>query len=122
MRTSITLADVFLEGEIFLGTAQAFNLDQPALNRFFARMARALLHKETRSGYVTCAIEWRPIYDLRVNNGFLRNATQVGSIGELFSYAGYRKRNSGVWYWSLKLFGQDFLVKQTVQNKQRESG
>lgn len=122
MSTAITLADVFLEGDVFLGTAPAFNLDQPALNRFFARVARSLLYKETRSGYVRCTIKWRPIYDLRVNNGFLRYATHTGSVGDIFSYAGHKKSNLDVWYWSLKFFGQDFLVKQSVQNEHSKGG
>ena len=122
MTTAITLADVSLEGKVSLGTARAFNLDQPPMNGFFDRVARSLLHEETGSGYVTCTIEWQPITDSRANNGFSKYATHVRSIGDMFSYAGHKKRNSDVWYWSLKFFGQDFLVKQTVHNENRNGG
>lgn len=87
MRNAFTLADIFLEGKVFLGTAPAFNLNQPAMNRFFDRVARALFHEETESGYVTCTIEWRTIRDSRANNGFAKYATHKRSIGDIFSYA-----------------------------------
>jgi hypothetical protein len=122
MRNSITLADVSLEGKVSLGTAPAFNLDQPAMNRFFDRVVRALLHEETGSGYVTCTIKWKPVMDFRFNDGFSKYATQVRSIGNTFSYAGHKKRSSDMWYWFLKFFGQDFLVIQTNQDEQEKGG
>src|SRR5262249_53663449 len=71
MNSAITSADVFLEGNVFLGTAPALNLDQPAMDKFFARLTRALHYKETRSGHVSCTIKWKPVYDLRISSGFL---------------------------------------------------
>ncbi len=122
MTNAITLADVSLEGKVSLGTAPAFNVNQPPMNRFFDRVARSLLHKVTGSGYVTCTIKWRPIKDSRANDGFSKYATHMGSIGDIFSYAGHKKRNLDVWYWFLNFFGQDFLVIQTIQNEQRKGG
>lgn len=120
MTSAITSAEVFLEGKVSLGTAPAFNLDQPPMNRFFDRVARALLHEETGSGYVTCTIKWKPVIDFRFNDGFSKYATQVRSIGNIFSYAGHKKRNSDVWYWFLNFFGQDFFVIQSVQKEQEK--
>ena len=110
-----------LGGKVSLGTAAAFNLDQPPMNRFFDRVARALLHEETGSGYVACTIKWKPVIDFRFNEGFSKYATQARSIGNIFSYAGHKKRNLDVWYWFLNFFAQDFLVIQTIQNEQRKS-
>ena len=111
-----------LGGKVSLGTAAAFNLDQPPMNRFFDRVARALLHEETGSGYVACTIKWKPVIDFRFNEGFSKYATQARSIGNIFSYAGHKKRSSDIWYWFLNFFGQDFLVIQTIQNKQEKGG
>jgi hypothetical protein len=52
MTDAVTLADVSLGGKVSLGIAAAFNLDQPPMSKFFERVARALLHEETGSGYV----------------------------------------------------------------------
>ena len=122
MTNAVTLADVSLGGKISLATAAAFNLDQPPMNRFFDRVARALLHEETGSGYVACTIKWKPVMDFRFNAGFSKYATQVRSIGDIFSYAGHKKRSSDMWYWLLSFFGQDFLVIQTIENEQQKSG
>jgi hypothetical protein len=120
MTNAITLADVSSGGKVSLGTAAAFNLDQPAMNRFFDRVARALLHEEIGSGHIACTIKWKPVMDSRFNYGFSKYATQARSIGNIFSYAGHKKRSSDTWYWFLNFFGQDFLVVQTIQDKQEE--
>jgi len=122
MTDAITVADVSLEGKVSLGTAPAFNINQVPMDRFFDRVARSLLHEETGSGYVTCTIRWRPVTDSRANNGFAKYATHKRSIGDCFSYAGHKKRNSGVWYWFVNFFGQDFLVEQTVQSEEGKDG
>jgi len=122
MTDAITVADVSLEEKVSLGTAPAFNINQPAMDRFFDRVARSLLHEETGAGYVTCTIKWRPIIDSRVNNGFARYATHKRSIGNVFTYAGHKKRKSDVWYWSVNFFGQDFLIEQTLQNEHVNGG
>jgi hypothetical protein len=122
MTDAITLADVSFEGNISLGTAAAFDLEQPPMNRFFDRVARALLHEETTSGYVTCTIKWKPMLDFRLTEGFSKHATQRRSVGNIFSYAGHKKRRSDVWYWFLNFFGQDFLVIQTIQDEQNKRG
>jgi hypothetical protein len=122
MTNAVTSADVSLGGKVSLGTAAAFDLDQPPMNRFFNRVARALLHEETGSGYVACTIKWKPIMDFRFNDGFSKYATQVRSIGNIFSYAGHKKRSSDMWYWFLNFFGHDFLVIQTIANEQQKGG
>lgn len=120
MIDAITAADVSLEGKVSLGTAPAFDINQPLMDRFFDRVARSLLHEEKGSGYVTCTIRWRPVTDSIANNGFAKYATHKRSIGDCFSYAGHKKRNSDIWYWFVNFFGQDFLVEQTVQSEGKD--
>lgn len=119
MAGSIASADVFSDGKVFLGTALAFDLDQSSMNRFFDRVARALLHEETGSGHVFCTIKWKPVKDSRFNDSFSKYATQRRSVGNIFSYAGHKKRSSDVWYWFVNFFGQEFLVIQSIQTEEK---
>jgi hypothetical protein len=115
MNNAMRIAEVFAESGIFLGTAPAFDLSQPFLNRFFARMARALLHEEFRAGFVECDVDWRPLANEGAKKEFLKRARRSRSIGDTFSYAAHMKRGSRVWYWLLNFIGNDFLVKQTLK-------
>ena len=100
MTDTVTLVNVSLERNIYLDAAAAFNLDQPPMNRFFDRVARALLHEETKSGFVAYTIKWKPVMDLRLNKGISRYATRLRSVGDIFSYAGQKRE--------VRLFGIGF--------------
>jgi hypothetical protein len=83
--------------------APGFNLDSPPFHRFVLRMCRALLHKETKCGYVDCTVqkwsvnppkEWREIFD----------GAPARVISKEFAYAGIFFPGESVSAWLLNFY------------------
>lgn len=62
---SIVPVSITTPSGIYLGKAPAFNFDRDEFNLFFERIARALLHRETNSGYVNCKVEWKTSFETK---------------------------------------------------------
>jgi hypothetical protein len=83
--------------------APAFNFDSPPMHRFVLRMCRALLHKETNSGFVQCRIQtWKvnPAPDQRE----IFKGVPARIISEEFAYAGIFWRGEKVSMWLLNFY------------------
>jgi len=93
-------------GGIYLGKALAFNLDQPTIDRFIERMARALLYHENGIANAECHIVWKmapeeaDIVRMPPDMKAFILGGDVKDIGEgVFSYVGYfyPERVSSLW-------------------------
>lgn len=118
MLDSIRIVDVYSKAGIFLGKAKAFNLNQPAMNKFFDRMARALLFHENSIGHIECKTEWRMSPNLA---DFVQNPDRlqdflsymkIRTLGDdIFSYAAGFMPKKVESIWILNFYGGiEFIV------------
>jgi len=105
-------------GDIYLGEALAFNLDQPTIDRFIERMVHALLYRENAIAHAECHIEWKMSPDeaeiVRMPpdiKAFILGG-EVKDIGEgVFSYVGYFYPGKVSSLWLLNFYsGIEFLA------------
>jgi hypothetical protein len=95
-RTLLTLTpvDVRTEAGLFLGKAAGIKLDQPQFDRFFKRLARALLFRCTGIGLLECLVEWRPVVGTKLSE-LQKQFAEIppacaGTVGErVFDFAGF---------------------------------
>lgn len=91
---SLSEAEVRTGAGLYLGTAQAFNLDQPQFDRFFKRLARGLLFHCTGTKLADCLIDWRPVPGANLA-GLARQLEAIrpshaGRVGDrVFDYLGF---------------------------------
>ena len=90
--------------------AWAFDLNSPLLDHFVLRVARSLLHKETRCGFVDCEVSWALNPDHALKRELIRVA-KTRRVSDEFVYSGLFRPgeiNSG---WLFTLYGSiDFLA------------
>jgi len=107
---SLIEIDRFSKTGGYLGKHPAFNFDQPIMDRFFDRMARALLYHENSIGYVKCKIEWNLIRTEDALPKGLRDQLiswgKYGAIGDdIFCYLGLVMPNVVSSFWVLDFYG-----------------
>jgi len=96
---------------MYLGKRSAFKLDLPIFDKFFDRMARAMLFHETGSGYVECKTDWRLSAYAQESDSLppdLRQFLQIAKRGmlanEIFRWSGWIGPNSIDSLWFLTLY------------------
>lgn len=105
-------------GGIYLGEALAFTLDQPTIDRFIQRLARALLYHENAIAHVECDIEWKMSPDEAELDRMPQDikaflfSGKVKDFGEgVFSYVGYFYPEKVSSLWLLNFYsGIEFMV------------
>jgi hypothetical protein len=106
------IVDVYTEEGTFLGERQAFDLNQPEMDRFIGRTTRALLYHDYRIGFAPGQVEWRmapaetTIQALPTQiKELFRNATPRSIGGDVFSYIGFYKPGTTKSLWLLNFYG-----------------
>lgn len=116
---SIEIVARYTHCGIYLGKAPAFNLDQPTMDRFVERIARALLYQENAMEHTACDFEWKMAPDDATLNRMppvFKAVLRCGKpkeIGEgVFSYVGYYFTGKAASLWVLNFYGGiEFMVK-----------
>lgn len=117
---SIMLVKVRTPAGLYLGGGLAFDLDQPALDRFFSRLTRSLLWHEIMVLARSCEIEWRMAPSMSDLNGmpperraFLLSPSRTGSVGgDVFRYAGYLRPSRASSLWLFGFYeGVEFMTR-----------
>ena len=124
---SLKIVARYTPGGIYLGQAPAFNLDQPTIDRFVERIARALLYQEIAMEHTACDFEWKMSPDDAALDRMPPDIKAVlygkpKVIGEgVFSYVGYFLSGTASSLWFLNFYGGiDFMVR--VSDKSHRSG
>ena len=99
---SLKAVDVYTAGGIFLGERIAFDLDQPAMDRFIGRITRALIYHENGTGFIQGHVAWRKA-PTEKKLPLIAKAKSIG--GDVFSYVGYYKPGAAKSLWILNFYG-----------------
>jgi hypothetical protein len=116
---SIREVERWSAGGIYLGTAHAVDLDQGVADRFFERMAKALLRKETGTRSMTATARWSmapTVQDLDQAPTGLKDFFLSGLVREIgggsFRYAAYFQQQRADSLWVMQfLSGPEFMVR-----------
>ena len=119
---SMQSVDVYSNGGIYLGTAPAFNLDQPLLDRFMSRMCRGLLHHENAIGYVDAVVEWHManVSALRKLPSDFLSKGKYRKVGNIFAYLGFFMPQLANSLWFFNFFGGFDVVALLKQMRREE--
>jgi len=115
MLQTMMLVDIKTPAGIYIGQDQAFNFDNPVMNRFVERLSRALLWHEFRQPHFNGSFSWKMNIEMPplVYEG-IRQFGRARSVGTVFAYGVTPFKDSGPSWAITNFYGSmEFLIRST---------